>query len=179
MKKSKENPRTGFTFIEILVVIGIMGILLLASYPSIQSSLETRSLENASKEIQTAMQRAKFEAVKTKLAHRIRFFDTSGYWQFMVESQDPVDLTQWHPLEGYFARAIPSKFVVTVNLPDLTNPAEPGVLFTVLGTVPSMAVPQNSVEIQSPKLKGYNQDDLRRLEVYMGGSIRYVRARST
>lgn len=179
MKRRKRNSRKGFTFIETLVVIGIMGILLLASYPSIQSSLETRSLENAAKEIQTAMQRAKFDAVKTKLAHRVRFSDSLGYWQFMIESQDPADLTLWHPLDGYIARVIPSKFVVTINLPDLTNPAEPGVLFTVLGTVPSMSVPQNSVEIQSLKLKGYNQDDLRRLEVYMGGSIRYVRTRST
>jgi prepilin-type N-terminal cleavage/methylation domain-containing protein len=179
MKRRKRNPRKGFTFIEILVVIGIMGILLLASYPSIQSSLETRSLENAAKEIQTAMQRAKFEAVKTKLAHRVRFSDTLGYWQFMIESQDPLDLTQWHLLDGYIARAVPSKFIVTISLPNLANPADPGVLFTVLGTVPSMAVPQNSIELQSLKLKGYSQDDLRRLEVYMGGSIRYVRARST
>jgi hypothetical protein len=96
----------------------------------------------------------------------------------MIESQDPADLSQWHPLDGYIARAIPSKFVVTMSLPSLTNPADPGVLFTVLGTVPSMSIPQNFIEIQSLKLKGYNQDDARRLEVYMGGSIRYVRTRS-
>jgi prepilin-type N-terminal cleavage/methylation domain-containing protein len=179
MKKRTSHPNKGFTFIEILLVIGIIGLLLLASYPSIQNTLETRNLENATKYILTTMQRAKLEAVRTKVSHRVRFSNSSGDWEFLIEARDQVDPTQWNPLPGAIRKTIPSRFVVSVSLPTLANPADPGVIFTSLGTVPAIVAPQNFIELQSLKLKGNNQDDLRRLEVYMGGAIRYVRSRST
>jgi prepilin-type N-terminal cleavage/methylation domain-containing protein len=179
MKKRTSHPTKGFTFIEILLVIGIIGLLLLASYPSIQNTLETRNLENAAKDILTTLQRAKFEAVRTKVSHRVRFSNSSGDWQFLIESRDLIDPTQWNPLPGNIIKTIPSKFVISVSLPTLANPADPGVIFNAVGTVPAIAAPQNFIELQSLKLKGNNQDDLRRLEVYMGGAVRYVRSRST
>ncbi len=179
MRKRISHPTKGFTFIEILLVIGIIGLLLLASYPSIQNTLETRNLENATKNILTTMQRAKLEAVRTKVSHRVRFSNSSGDWQFLIEARDQVDPTQWHPLPGAVIKTIPSRFVTSVSLPTLANPADPGVIFTALGTVPGIVAPQNFIQLQSMKLKGNNQDDLRRLEVYMGGSVRYVRTRST
>ena len=40
----------GFTLIEVLVVLGVMGILMLAAYPSVQQTLDKRSLESAARD---------------------------------------------------------------------------------------------------------------------------------
>ena len=54
----------GFTFIEVLIVVGVLGILMLAAYPSVQTTLDKRSLESAARDILTTLQGAKFQAVK-------------------------------------------------------------------------------------------------------------------
>ena len=78
----------GFTFIEVLVVVGILGMILAALYPSILNTLETRGIENSARDILTTMQRAKFQAVKTKLNHRVGFVDNAGIWLYFIERED-------------------------------------------------------------------------------------------
>ena len=57
-QKTKLAKTNGFTLIEILVVLAILGVLMLASYPSILNSLETRTLENTARDIRASLHRA-------------------------------------------------------------------------------------------------------------------------
>ncbi len=109
------HTNRGFTLIEVLIVVGIMGMLMLISYPSIMNSLETRGLENTARDIQSSMQVAKFQAVKTRINHRIRFSNTTGPWFFAIERQAP-DGT-WATMHGSIPKSISGKFTLTLNLP--------------------------------------------------------------
>ncbi|MFQ6038083.1 MAG: prepilin-type N-terminal cleavage/methylation domain-containing protein [Candidatus Aminicenantales bacterium] len=166
----------GFTFIEILVVVGVVGIILAALYPSIMNTLETRRLENSARDILTTMQRAKFEAVKTKLNHRVGFLNDQGTWFYFIEQE--VNPGTWATIPGFVRRAIPDRFVVTMNLPDVVGVPEKGVVFSPLGFVTNYTLDQNSLSLQSTKLKGYGQPDLRVISVYAGGSIQYTKTGS-
>src|SRR5512136_2834687 len=115
----------GYTFIEVLVVVAVLGVLLVVGYPNIRSSMEVRNLENQARSILGTFQQAKFQAVRTKLNHRVRFDNSLGYWTYYVEQK--VSALVWQPLPNGVRRTIPNAFVSTVNLPN--NVAE----FTPLG----------------------------------------------
>ena len=157
--------RKGVTLIELLIVVGLLGLVMLWSYPSIRNSMETRSLDNAAKDILTTMQRAKFQAVKTKLDHRVHFEQLSGYWVFYVEREETP--ATWTLIPGFVRVSIPAKFNVTVNLPSEI------VTFSPLGFVMDFNSVQNNVILQSDKLNKYGQPDQRTVSVFAGGSISY------
>jgi prepilin-type N-terminal cleavage/methylation domain-containing protein len=161
----------GFTLIEVVIVIAIIGIIALATYPSIQNTLQVRTLENSAKDILTTMQRAKFQAIKTKLNHRVRFDLRNNIWYFFIEQE--TGLSTWTKMAGFVDKSIPPQFNVTMSLQDQT------VVFSSLGLVSNFVTAHNSIILQSDKLKGYNRDDERIINVYAGGSIQYVKARSS
>lgn len=166
--------RNGFTFIEMVVVVAIIGMLVLAFYPSINNSLETRNLENQAREILSTMQRAKFQAVKTKLNHRVRFFQEEGYWVYTIEREESTG--GWSVIPGFIKKSIPSKFTVTVSLPQASGAEGKSVLFSSLGFITNFDLNQNKVTLKSEKLWGYTQPDLREILVYAGGSIDYEKS---
>ena len=55
---NQRRPR-GFTLIEVLVVIAIIGAMMALAFPSIMNSLETRNLDNGAREVQTTIQQAR------------------------------------------------------------------------------------------------------------------------
>ena len=158
----------GFTLIEVLVVVAIMGILMVVSYPNIKNSLEVRNLENEAREILTTLQQAKFQAVKTKLNHRIIFDNTSGIWVYYLERE--VQYNDWQEVSGYIRRFIPSKYTVTVNLPDQQ------VVYSPLGMVLNCSASLNSISIQYPSLSLQNQPSTRTITTFAGGSVQYVKS---
>ena len=87
IKMGKLRQR-GYTFIEVIVVVGILGMILAAMYPGIMNTLETRGIENSARNILTTMQRAKFQAVRTKINHRVGFLDDGGVWYYFIERED-------------------------------------------------------------------------------------------
>jgi prepilin-type N-terminal cleavage/methylation domain-containing protein len=165
------HTNRGFTLIEVLVVVGIMGMLMLISYPSIMNSLETRGLENTARDIQSSMQVAKFQAVKTRINHRIRFYTIAGPWFFAIERQAP-DGT-WDTMHGSLPKSISNKFTLTLNLP-----AAKTVTFSAMGMISDFVNNLNSIVLESAKLKGYHQPDRRSIIVYAGGSLRYLKSTS-
>ncbi|RPJ02612.1 MAG: prepilin-type N-terminal cleavage/methylation domain-containing protein, partial [Candidatus Aminicenantes bacterium] len=79
----KRQTQRGFTLIEIIIVIGIMGILMAVSYPSIMNTLASRNLDNSTRQVQTYLQQTKLRAVDTKIVHRVRFYQADGgYWVY-------------------------------------------------------------------------------------------------
>jgi len=164
------KPR-GYTFIEILVVIGIIGLILAAIYPSILNTLETRGLENSARDILTTMQRAKFQAVKTKLNHRVGFLNDQGVWYYFIEREDTPGT--WTTMPGFIRKEVPTKFNIVVNYPDLVGTPDKGVVFSPLGFITNFDTTQNNLSLQSDKLRGYGQPDLRLVAVFAGGSIHY------
>ena len=162
------SRQRGFTLLEVLVAVAIVGMMALVLYPSIINSLETRSLETASRDVLTALQRAKFEAVKSRINHRVRFDFNHDIWMYYIEREDsPGD---WNSMPGFSRRFIPTKFTATVNFPNQV------VQFSPLGFVSNYDSTQNSISIQSPKLDHYNQPDLRVISVYIGGSVQFAKA---
>ncbi len=166
----------GYTFIEVLVVIGILGLILAALYPSIMNTLETRGLENKARDILTTMQQAKFQAVKTKLNHRVGFLYDGQVWCYFIERE--VTPGTWNTLPGFIRKEIPTKFNTLINYPDVAGTPDKGIVFSPIGFVSNFDTNQNTLNLQSDKLKGYGQPDLRVITVYAGGSVQYLRTGS-
>lgn len=156
--------------IEIMVVIMILAVMAVVVYPSIVNSLDKRSLESTAKEILTNMQRAKFQAVKTKLNHRLRFANESGAWRFYLEREDTPN--SWSLLRQVVRKTISASFNVTINLPTQM------VVFSPLGMVDNYDTDMNSVSLQSPKLAQMSQPSYRHIQVLAGGSIQYTKSAS-
>jgi len=165
----------GFTLIEILVVIGIMGIFMIVSYPSILNILAARNLENTTREIQTYLQQTKFQAVSTRIDHRVRFtWIDASYWAYDMERLQ-MDGT-WIKAQGAPRKTIPNLLNVTITFP--AAGADHVAVFTPLGTFPQFAINQNSITLQSPKLDRPGQMDERVLSIFLGGSIQYAKRKS-
>jgi len=174
--RTRHRPSArGFTLIEILVVLGIMGIFMIASFPSILNVLAVRNLDNATRQVQTYLQMTKLQSVSTKVVHRVRFFQPEGtYWSYDMERL-LVDGT-WARVGQAPRKSISQNFNVTVDFPQAG--ADRVAVFSPLGTFPEFAVDQNSLTIQSPKLDRPDQMDERVLSIFMGGSIHYAKRKS-
>lgn len=160
--------KRGFTFIEILSVLAIICILIVVFYPSLLNIQEERELENTARDVLTTLQQAKFHAVKTKLNHRVIFVNEKGVWVFFIEKEDNRD--EWNQISGFMRKSIPLKFNVYINLPNQN------VVFSPLGLIVNFTTGQNHVTLQSPKLRGYNKADQRSINVFVGGSVRYLKS---
>jgi len=168
----KTTTMRGFTLIEILVTVAIISILSLASYPYIMNTLETRSLENGAREILTVLQTARYRAIDTKDNHQVRFYQDDGtVWRMIIERETSAG--NWEPSRGFSPRTISPKFNVTVDLP-----AGESVVFSSMGIVDGFDSTANSLELQSDRLKGQNQPDLRIIRFYSGGSVHYIKTTS-
>jgi len=168
------SRRKGFTLLEIVIVVAVIGLISITLYPSILNTLEKRRLEGTARDIMTTLQRAKLQAVKTRLNHRVRFeyiqqgdMDT---WVFYIEREDTPG--NWSSMPGFLRRFIPANFNVSVNFPSQI------VEFSPLGFVSNYSTTQNSITVQSLKLNDYDQPDQRILSVFIGGSVQYAKSQS-
>ncbi|HYA49151.1 MAG TPA: GspH/FimT family pseudopilin, partial [Burkholderiales bacterium] len=118
----------GFTLIEVVVVVAIMGLMMVLMFPSIMNSLETRDLDNSARDIQTTLQQARYRAVTEKAHYRVRFAEAHGLWWIYLESQDAAGT--WSADPRFFEKTISPRFVVTLSLP-----ATQAVEFSPVGVV--------------------------------------------
>jgi len=74
------NPR-GFTLIELSVVIALMGIILLITYPRFENSLFASNIKQASRRLSAAVRYAQSQAAYKRKICRIYFnLDRNVYW---------------------------------------------------------------------------------------------------
>jgi type II secretion system protein H len=163
--------KNGFTLIEVLVVVAIMGTMMVFMFPGIMNTLETRDLENSARDIQTTLQQARYRAVNDKIHYRVRFAQDHGLWKIFLESMDAAGT--WTGVPRFLEKTISSRFTVTLNLP-----ASQAVEFSPVGIVEGYDSTHNSLTLQSQRLKDKRQPDLRVLTIFGGGTIRYVKAAS-
>lgn len=175
-KKMGKLRQRGYTFIEVLVVVGILGMILAAFYPGILNTLETRGIENSARNILTTMQKAKFQAVKTKINHRVGFLNDGSVWFYFIEREDSSG--NWSTMPGFIRKEIPERLIVSLNLPDVTGVPDKGVVFSPLGFITNFDTNLNSVSLQSDKLRRKGQPDLRVVSVFAGGSVHYIKTGS-
>ena len=168
------SARKGFTLVEVLTAVAIIGLMALIFYPNIMNTLESRKIEGSAREVLMILQRAKFQAVKTKLNHRVRFYEENenGVWFYLIEREDnPAD---WNTIRGFIRKQIPSEFQVVVDFPGEPEHLHPTVEFSPLGLVSNYSPDLNSITLQSIKLEAYGRPDQRIIEVIAGGSIQYI-----
>ena len=178
MKKHYQNRPAagGFTLLEILVVLGIMGIFMVVSYPNILNTMAVRNLENTTRQIQTYLQQTKLQAVSTRIDHRVRFFRVdASYWAYDMERLQANGT--WIKAQGAPRKTIPNRVNVTITFP--AAGADHVAVFSPLGTFPQFAINQNSITLQNPNLDRPGQMDERVLSIFLGGSIHYSKRKSS
>jgi prepilin-type N-terminal cleavage/methylation domain-containing protein len=158
----------GYTMIEVLVVVAILGVFLVVSFPNIKSSLEVRNLDNQARSILGTFQQAKFQAVRHKLNFRVRFDNSLGYWTYYLEEE--VSYLVWQAVPGTGRKSIPQKFTTTVSLP--SNVIE----FSPLGMANNYSTTQHDVTLQSQNLFRQGKPSRRIINVFAGGSIQFIKA---
>ncbi len=163
--KSK-SARKGFTLVEIMIAVAIIGLMAFIFTPNIMNTLESRKIEGSAREVMMNLQRAKFQAVKTKLNHRVRFEAVGAGWVYYIEKEDNPN--EWNIMSGFLRKSIPSEFQVNVDFPYET------VEFSPLGFVANYSSTHNTITLQSLKLADYGKPDERILKVLAGGSIQYI-----
>jgi len=184
---AKRRPAGGFTLIEVLVVIGIMGIFMIVSYPSIMNTMAVRNLDNKAREIQTFLQMTRLRAIESKINHRVRFYQPEAtFWAYELQRYE-ADGT-WVTVANAPRKSIPVQFNVVITFPIVGSdrvasfsplgmfPAE--TIMTPAATFPAYSPTQNSITLQSPKLDRPDQQDERVLRIFMGGSIQYAKGKS-
>jgi len=164
------SAEKGLTLIEILFVMAIMGVLFIFLYSNFKSTTVLRELEGSARDIQTTLQKARFQAVRMRMDHRVSFVEENNTWYFSIEREDSPGV--WNAIPGSIKKSIPNKFNVTVNFPNQT------VMFSPLGFVSNFSSSQNGISLQSSELKRNKQPDLRVINVYAGGTVKYAKTTS-
>jgi len=156
--------RGGYTLIEIVLVLAIIGILMATVVPTFIHSQEGKLLDNAANQILMTMQTAKWRAADTKLNHRVRFSSSGSLWTYRIERETSPGT--WTLVPGTTLTQISSGFEVTMNLPTSQD-----AIFQATGFVSNYQSSKNSIILISPKLRTLSQPYQRIIRLFAGGSV--------
>jgi len=88
------KSRTAFTYVEMLVVLVLIGMLAGAAVVSLRGRTQTFALRTATKDLAAALRHAQEEARLRQCPHRVVFSeDTSAYRVESAPHADPADFT--------------------------------------------------------------------------------------
>lgn len=155
----------GFTLLEMIISIAIIGVLAAAFVPSLLNPTDVRTIDAEARTIMAALQSAKWQAASAKVDHRIRFFFRDGRWWFVVEAETAGGA--WSGKPGQPARSIASKYALTLSLP-----SDASVVFGPTGFISGYDSAHSTVALSSAKLTGLDQPGRREIRIFASGSLR-------
>lgn|GEM_PF-727859 len=164
----RSRRTSGFTLIEVLVVLAILGILSMAFYPSVKNAMDIRGFDNAGRDILTTLQMAKWQAVTTKYFHRVRFAQDAAGWTYRIEIERPFGT--WTLKQGQSVKRVPSEFLLV-----LTLPTDGTVVFNTTGFVSNFDSTKNSIALSSSRLTLLGEPNVRLVRFYISGSTQFLK----
>jgi len=172
MRGSERRIRTafkpGFTLFEIIVVLAIFGVMASISYPSIMNAFEIRNFDSAARDIMSTMQLAKWQAVNSKLNHRVLFASSGGLWSYRIQVENTSGT--WTDVTRFLPKTISTRYAVVVTLP--TSSA---VSFAPTGFVNAFESAKNQISLTSFKLQSLGSLKRRLIRFYASGSVQYIK----
>jgi type IV fimbrial biogenesis protein FimT len=159
----------GYSMIELLAVIGILGIMMAFALPSFTNTQTVRALDNEAGTILMALQTAKWQAASTRINHRLQFVSSSGGWTYRVERETVSGI--WTVLPGKTSKEISSSFGVTITLPTSLT-----VVFQPTGLISNYESAKDSIALSSAKLQTLGQPGRRTIRLFAGGSFQLVKS---
>lgn len=129
--------QSGFTLIELMIVIAIMGIMMALAVPSYQTYMAQRRLNGAARQVMSDLMAARMKAITQNNEFKVFFPGShsgalSGNHQYQILDDDDNDST---PDEG---EAIEIKDIQT-NYSDVTMTANNNPVFSPKGTATNLA----------------------------------------
>lgn len=103
-KKTAFPSNSGFTILELLIIIVIIGIIFAIAYPSWLNFIERQRLNKAQNQLYLALQSAKSNALKEKMIWQVSFREQAGVVQWAVHAaQEGISIPQnlyWNNLDS-------------------------------------------------------------------------------
>ena len=91
------QKRNGFTLVELMIVVAILGVLAAIALPSFQETLERRKLNGAGERLFADLLFAKTEAIKRNASVSISFAGTGATWCYGIAVAASCDCTDNAP----------------------------------------------------------------------------------
>ena len=185
---------SGFTLLEVMVVIVMVGILSAIAAPSWLSFVARQRLNKANDTVLVALQEARREAKKTKRSYSVSFRNNPinrniiEYAVYPTKDLDGNEIKSnqiniWKPL-GSELGINPEQFLVGTNLTDINEgnadtvksvSGTKTIAFDYTGTLPKDAITPLKIVLATPKNSGNRQQqpsNLKRcviIETFIGG----------
>lgn len=98
--RSRKASSSGFTLVELMIVIVIVAVLLTLAVPGMSNFFDTQQLKSAGEQIYSDIQLARSEAIARKSLIRVNVSaDGSTIWTYAISNVDNCDLTVTDPNE--------------------------------------------------------------------------------
>lgn len=168
---SKVSKQAGFSLIEMMIVVAVMGILAAVGLPNYQAWIQNTQIRTAAESIQTGLQKARIEAVKRNVSVKFVLGANSAWTVSCVTAAQCPDLGLGGIVETRGAKEGSSANISVT--PDVGGADT--IIFTNMGTVmpnpPAPTAPFTQLDIDNTAISATESRDLS-IRLGLGGVSR-------